>query len=299
MRCVVAVVIVSACGGTPAPTSAPQSGPAASLTAMPAGASDVQVATVNGKPVYGSCVAKQAARGATKQQALEQCIAFELLAQQAAQYATDPDVTLATHTAMVSELVAREYEQKFQQPTDFGAFWSQIVDKNRERLVHDEARASAYVRVPVPKGASPADEANAKAIADELAAALNKERGLMMPNLQEIALRVVGTRAKLESQAVPAYLNNGGLVDEYAKPLFAIPEVGRTTGPVRTPWGWDIILLTELIPAAHPSESELVEKALPDVKRIYFPQWVAQLGTKLGVSVKVFDDNVPKLENVE
>jgi len=104
---------------------------------------------------------------------------------------------------------------------------------------------------------------------------------------------------KLESQIAPPYFDNGGLVDEYAKPLFAIPEVGRTTGPVRTPWGWDVILMTELFPATNPSPAELAEAALPDVKRSYFPLWVAQLGTKLGLSIKIFDANVPKLEDIE
>jgi hypothetical protein len=298
-RLVVAFVIASACGGTPAPTSAQQAGPAASRTATPVNAADVVVASVNGKPVYGSCVAKQAARGATRRDALDQCVGFELLAQQAERYAADPEVTLATHTAMVSELVERDYEAKFQQPADFGAFWDQIIGKNKQHLVHGEARASADARIPVPKGAPVEDDAKAMAIAGEVAAALANERGLMAPHLQAIATRVVADRTKLDFQVVPPYLDNGGLADEYAKPLFAIPEVGRTTGPVRTPWGWDIILLTELIPAAHPSEAELVNTALPDVKRSYFPLWVTQLGQKLGLSVKIYDDNIPKLEDIE
>jgi len=41
---------------------------------------DVQVATVEGRPVWGSCVTAQTARGATKQAALDQCIGFELMA---------------------------------------------------------------------------------------------------------------------------------------------------------------------------------------------------------------------------
>jgi hypothetical protein len=99
---------------------------------------------------------------------------------------------------------------------------------------------------------------------------------------------------------VPPYLNLGGLVSEYAKPLFAIPEVGRTwPSAVRTQWGWDVILLTELIPEEHLTPAQVVDKFLPDVKRSYFVQWTQQLAQSRGITSKVFDDKVQLLENIE
>ena len=74
------VVFAVACSGSKAPPPPTPSGPAASLTAT-AAHDDVQVATVNGRPVRGSCVTEQAARGATRDDALKQCIDFELMAQ--------------------------------------------------------------------------------------------------------------------------------------------------------------------------------------------------------------------------
>jgi len=115
------LLIVCGCSGSSAPTQTVQSGPPASLIAMPTGAHDVVVAKVNGRPVYGACVTAQVTRGATKQQALEQCVDFELLAQLAESFATDAEVIDATKTALVSTLVARDYEDKFTKPADFAA----------------------------------------------------------------------------------------------------------------------------------------------------------------------------------
>ena len=294
-----ALVFLLACGGSTTPRAPAESGgPPASLVAMPASTDDLQVASVNGKPVYASCVTTQAARGASKQDALQQCIDFELLAQQAAAFATDPEVILQTRTALVSQVIAREYEDKYTKPADFGPYWDRIIDKNRRIFDHGEARASAYLRIPVAKDATPDQDATAHALANELAQKLASERGLMASHLKDIGVGVVGARAKLEFQVVPAYLDNGGLVDPYAKPLFAIPEVGRTTQAVRTPWGWDVILLTELIPAAHPTGDALVAQVLPDVKRSYFTQWATQIAQQLGVSIKLYDDKLPLLEDI-
>jgi hypothetical protein len=108
--------------------------------------------------------------------------------------------------------------------------------------------------------------------------------------------QLVGTRGKVEVASVPPYLDNGGLVKPYADALFAIPEVGRTSNAVRTSWGWDVILLTELIPAEKLSHDEAVAKMLPELKRSYFGTWAKQVAKT--VSVKMFDENVPKLEDL-
>src|SRR5687768_16245068 len=96
------VTLLAACGGSTAPPPAP-SGPPAAFQPTPA-PDDMQVATVNGKPVWGSCVAAQASRGVSKQMALQQCIDFELLAQaaEARGFATDPDVHVETREALVN-----------------------------------------------------------------------------------------------------------------------------------------------------------------------------------------------------
>jgi hypothetical protein len=298
MRTLLALLACAACDSS-APRKVPApSGPPAPLTATPATPDDPIVATVDGKPVYGSCVAIQAGRGATKAEALEQCIDFELLAQAAAEYASDPEVALATRTALVSQLVVRDYEARYTRPADFGSYWDRAVALNKRRVEHGEARASAYVRIPVAATASPDEDARVRVIAEELARALSSERGLMAPHLDELARQIIGDRATIDFAAVPPYLDEGGLVPEYARTLFAIPEVGRTSDAVRTKWGWDVILLTELFPAARPTSEEVVEKMLPDVKRSYFSVWAQEVTARLGLKIEIHEDNVSLLEDL-
>lgn len=293
------ILAAGACGGSSTPAPPTPSGPPASLEATPAAPDDPVVATVNGRPIYGSCVTAQAARGATTQVALDECIGFELLAQEAEArgLATDREVVLATRTALVSQLVAREYEDAYTEPADFGTYWDRSVERNMRLVDHPEYRASAYARIPLPKDATPEQDAAARTIAEELAAKLAPERGLLGLHLEELSEQIVAGRAEVEYAAVPPYTRSG-LVPAYGDALFALPEPGRTSKAVRTPWGWDVILLTDVIPAETPTPEKIVERMMPEIKRSYFTTWATQIGQSLGVSVKVFDENVQLLEEL-
>ncbi|HUS28576.1 MAG TPA: hypothetical protein VMZ53_08705 [Kofleriaceae bacterium] len=292
------VTLLAACGGQATPPPAP-SGPPAALQPTPA-PDDVAVASVNGKPVWGSCVAAQASRGITKQDALNECIDFELLAQaaEARGLALDPDVKLETRTALVSQLVAKDFEDKYQKPSDFGGLWDSLYQRNKTRFDHGEYRGTAYARINVAKNATPADDASAKAIADEIAARLANERGLMPQHLVEIAEQVAGTRAKVAHEVVQPYSRHG-LDPTYTDAMFAIPEVGRTTPhAVRTPWGWDVILLNEIVPEEHMTAEQVAQKLLPEVKRTFFSTWTNQIAQRIGAKIQVEQKNLPLLENL-
>lgn len=265
------------------------------MVATRASADDVIVATVNGRPVWGSCVAIQAKRGATKQDALQQCVDFELLAQTADQrgYGLDAEVARATHGAMVSELVTT-YEDGYQDPAQFGAFWQKAYKQGIWHLRHENYRASSYVRVEVPATATPAEVAAKKLVADRIAAALAHETGLLGPSLLALAQAAVPGEP-LKHEDVTAY-RAGGLEGNYAKALFALPEIGRASPVVRTKWGWDVIVWTDDVPAADPSEAEVIAKLLPDVKIAYFARWVDAIGKSLGVHVTLDEANIAKLE---
>lgn len=295
---VFALGLVTACGGGTSTSVPTPSGPPASFTAT-AAKDDVQVATVNDRPVWGSCVTAQAARGATRQEALAQCIDFELMAQAAEirDLALDPEVVLATRTALVSQLVALEYEDKYRRPDDFGAFWTRSIERNKGRFDHPEARGSVYVRVDVAKDAPPDVDASAKRTIEVVYAALANERGLMKPHLEEIAKRAANT-TPIKIAAVNPELHHGRLDATYADALFAIPEIGRVSAPVRTPWGWDVILWDAVVPEVHATPAELVEQALPEVKRSFFTQWVNQIAKNLGARIEVVEKNLPLLENL-
>ncbi len=255
------------------------------------------VAQVNGRPVWGSCVQAQAHRGATKAVAVQQCVDFELMAQAAEQrgLAIHPDVIEATHTAMVSQLVANVYETGFQNPADFGGNWQRLVGSNLWRVKHEEYRSSSYVRITLPETAPPAQVDAAQVTADRIAAALAPERGLLGPQLVELAQAAAGP-TKLDHQDVPPYRVGGFADDRYGNALFAIPEIGRTSPATRTKWGFDIIAWTDDVPATAPTEDEIVAKLLPQVKREFFITWVNRITRDLGAHVELVQSNLDKLE---
>lgn len=288
------VLALAACGGANPPPQA--SGPPAASIATPA-AGDLVVATVNGRPVYGSCVAAQA-QHATREAALAECVGFELMAQAAERrgLATDPDVIDATRTALVNRLVEVVYEDGFTKPADFGPIWDQLRAKTIVRLRHGDYRGSTYVRVPLPKNADPAAEAAAHALADQIAAALANETGLMGPHVVEIADKVAAGREIQHADVVP-YVESA-LEDNYAHALFSISEIGRASPAVRTKFGWDVIAWTSDVPPADMPDSEIALQLLPDVKRGYFPLWVEHIARASGIHHERIETNVPLLEDL-
>lgn len=274
-------------------------GPPASLTATGTSADDAIVATVNGRPVWGSCVAAQAARSQlSRSAAFDQCVDFELLAQAAEQrgFATHREVVAKTKAAMVNQLVARAYEDGFTRPEQFGSAWDTILAKTKltQRWKHGEYRASSYVRVELDKKATKEQDDNARMVMEKIAAALAPERGLVGPQLVALATPIAGT-VPLFHQDVPLYKRTG-LDPPYADALFAITEIGRTSPAVRTAEGWDVIVWTGVEPATSPSPDELITKLLPDVKQLYFNMWVGSVAQRLGIHVETIQANIAKLE---
>ena len=289
------IVLACACGASaPAtPTGAP-----ASLEATSAGSGDAIVARVNGHPVWGSCVAAQAARAhLDPRAALQQCIDFELLAQAAAQrgLARDSEVVEATRDALVDQLVARDYEDAFTKSDDFGPFWTDVMIRHAaiNHYKHEEYRGSSYVRVTV-KQPPPAEDPAARAVAERVATALQNERGLFGSDLVELGQRAAGD-TKLDHADVPPYRHDA-LDPAYADALWAIPEIGRTSPVVRTAWGYDVVLWTEEVAATDPTADELVREALPEVQRDYFAVWVNQLALAMKLHVETEPDAAKLLE---
>lgn len=269
------LVLLFACGGSTQPSPPPlPAGPPAPMIAPGQGSDDVIVATVNGRPVWGSCVAAQ--------HSLDDCIGFELMAQEAEKrgLARDPDVALGTRTAMVSRLVATEYEAKYTHPADFGDVWQRLVERQRYRWDHPAVRASAYVRVP--------DQATAEAIAGAAA----KQTGWMSPMLFDLATQIAGK--DVEHADVPYKLARQ-LEDHYGAALYAIPAIGQTSPATHTKWGWDVILWSDVLPEIHLSDAEIVEQVLPEVQRSFFSLWVHQIELALGVHVEEHPEALQEL----
>jgi hypothetical protein len=257
------------------------------MVAPAAGSGDLVVATVNGRPVWGSCVAAQ--------HSLDDCIGFELLAQkaEARHLATDREVALATRTAMVSRLVERDYETRYAQRSQLGSAYDQALARVHYRYDHPEVRASAYVRVKVPTPPKPGDEAAAHALADEIAAAAGSGAGWMAPGLDDLADSIAHGRA-IEKADVPPMLP-AQLDGSYAAALYSIAEVGRTSPAVRTRYGWDVVLYADRLPEEHATDAEIAAQLLPEVQRSYFTLWVDQLEHAMNLHVEKHDEQLEAL----
>jgi len=297
---VVTCLAIAACGGGAEEPPA-RGGPTASTVATAAGPDDVIVAQVDGRPVWGSCVAAQAARGADRRTALDECIAFELLARaaEARGLAGDPEVGEATRAALVDRLVATDFEARYRSPADLADAIDKVIERNKRRASMPEGRASAYVRIALPTTAPADRDAAARALAEQIARALADETGLFPVHLKETGERLAaGTGFTPEHAVVPMNAREG-LVAAYADALFAIPEVGRIAPTaVRTQWGWDVILLTERIAAKTYTRDELAREMFPELRRNYFSVWVNQIVRSLGVKIEVDPAQVARLEEL-
>ncbi|MDX2086688.1 MAG: hypothetical protein SFX73_02505 [Kofleriaceae bacterium] len=282
------LAFIAACGG---PSSAPPAPVATAISAVapPASPADLELARVNGKPVWASCVVEQLARHKrlNADTALQECIAFELMAQEAVKRHLDtfPEVVDATRTAMVSRFIATEFEAKYKSPADLGSFMSKIIDKESWRLSRPELRASSYIRIPLAENVPPEVEARAKSTAQTIADAVASERGLADSNFVEIAQRAV-PGVLFEHAEVPAKVRTG-LDKTYGDVLFAVPEVGSSSGPVRTKWGYDVILWTGGLPAKETTREELEAELFPEIRRAYFIAWVGQMVKERGIHIEV------------
>jgi hypothetical protein len=282
------LVFLFACGGGSEPSHRTA---AVSPIATPSGAEDVVVAQVNGRPVYGSCVTAQAI-GKTKQQALDECIAFELLAQtaEARGFAKDPEVIEATRAALVNREVELGFEQKYKTPSDLAGPLSAAV---RGPVTIRERRSSAYIRYNLPAKAKPEDEAKAQQEIAQLVAKLAPEEGLLSGHLSAYAKEV---DPKLEVSEVP-FFTKLGLVPGYRDALFDIQEIGRIyPQPVRNQFGLDVILLTGIEPEKSYTREQAAAEAFPEVRRGYFVLWVDHLQKELGLRVTYDDKRDQKLE---
>lgn len=302
MRCAMLLVLAAACGGdSPDSGDAPKHRalPAISAVAPPAGAEDVEVAKVNGRPVWGSCVVAQVARGATtRAAALDECVQFELLAQVAEQrgLAADPTVVEATRRELVSREVELDFEAKTQKPADLGERMTKWLTDNAWRMHRPDLRASSYARINVPKDASPEVEAKAKALAERIAAELAGKNGLFPADLEATAQRLVTDPAlKLDTRDVKASTRTG-LDKRYADALYTISEVGRVAGPVRTHWGWDVILWNGGLPPKESTQDEIAAEVFPELRRAAFQYWVNDLVKKLGLRIEIDAALLARLE---
>lgn len=300
MRAAGFAMMLAACGGGGSGAPPAPAAHAVSIVAPPAGPEDLEVARVDGRPVWGSCVTAQMARGAkTRAAALDECIAFELMAQAAERrgLTADPEVAEATRSAMANRLIEVGFEDKYKTPADLGDVMTKWLADNAWRMHRPELRASTYARIEVESGAPHEIDERAKALAEQIAAQLAAETGLFGVNLRETAERLAkGTGLKLDV-ADQKQTAKSQLEANYAGALFAIPEVGRISPVTRTKWGWDVIAWTGGLPAKEFTRDELAADVFQELRRTQLQVWINRLIKQLGIHVEVDQDQLARAED--
>lgn len=276
------LVFLIACGGGSSGPATP-SGPPAQLVATPA-PGDVQVATVEGRPVWGGCVADQIKRfpKLTRKQALDQCIDLELLAQaaEARQLATHHEVVEATRATLVRRLLD-QFASLYPDPDSMRA---QIDDVYRQvgTTTRPEIRSSWHLLVKVDKTApQPAQDA-ARRAADQVYTRLKDETGLFPHALEEAKAALGSAATNVEVQNVgPMEKDPTRWAPEYVGAVFGIPDVGRVSPVIQTQFGFHVILLTELTPETPVSR----EQVFGGLRRRAFISFVDELMKKATTEV--------------
>lgn len=275
---------------------------AADLEAAPGGR--VVVARVNGRPVYGDCVARQAAAaGGDRVRALDQCIDFELLAQEALRrgYGADPELSRARKTEMVRTLVEKDFVPTLDDPSDIST--SDLQHLWKVRVEHQdnlpERRRATYCRVPVGKKVARGSEKDtaARAVSDRLYQAMKGLRFsagtfAAMCTLTAAGQKVEATPQETQPFAATGRYRGGTYQKSFVDAAFAVPGAGQVSPPTRTNWGWDLVLVTEIAPAQHKTfaeaEDEMRSMLLdsPDMepyRRFKFLAWARRFEEKAHV----------------
>lgn len=310
-RLLTACCVLTGCGGDNGPASSPrQLGPRVEL--VEEAGDRAEVARVDGVPIYGDCVQHQAeTTGGDRAAALQSCIDIEVLVAEARRRGldADPEVAAAGEREMVRALLEREYYDKFTSPDDVPLddvkfLWERGLKHHFNRVEHRDVFYCRAQNVDASRKTPPNTEAERKAkiVADAIYARLRGRTDLtpkeMRPLCLETSHQVGG--ADVSTQALEGFPKVGRLVPEFAEPAFAIKAVGRVGPPARTAWGYDIILLTRIVPPATTS----FDKAAPTIRRwlfddpryegyrkARFQKWLVDRTS--GHQVERFDDNLP------
>lgn len=288
----------TACGGAeraPAPTT-DSDGP---LTANP---EDREVvAEVDGVPIYADCVARQAEHGGIdKAAALSQCIDFELLAQEAQRRG----FSRATEVREVGrrEAVRALLDQQIVAPmpslekTD-RSILEEAYKRYRSKIYAPERRRIFHLFAPFPElRERPGTEADkqARAMADELHAALAERRGLTPDEVYRVAEDVAGDRplgptddktGEFRREIFKIYRNQPNMPRGFSHAALDIPEPGMVSPPARSDYGWHIILYLDGEPAKFANVDQSAEYLFQAVRAERFWNYTGKLLEQAEIAV--------------
>jgi hypothetical protein len=204
--------------------------------------------------------------------ALDELVDLTLLAQEAHRrgYADDPEVVEARARERVRVLVERDYAPSFDGPEDVPMSDLERAWKRRDIYLfynHAEYHRVAWARVGVKKKSGEDVWAAARPVAEELRQAI-----IAAKPTDKLSF---GLAAKAWADAHPGVkvtisdfaATTGRETDaSFAKLAFSLNKVGELSEVGRTPWGWDVLYLYEIIPEASLS----LEQAAPEMRTKLF-----------------------------
>lgn len=260
-------------------------------------ADDVVVATVDGVPIHASEVAAQARKmGTDRKQALQDLIAFELLAAEAQRRGLHDarEVTQEGKRVSVQEYLAATFEKDYTKKDVPEEELRAAYEKAKARYVHPELRKSVHILIVVDDPAKgpakePADktlDAKARSIANrvrELARAEAKDSASFLELAERVKTEIGDAAAPLQIRAEnlpPVPVNS--LEGPFAEVLFRM-RPNTISEPLRTRYGWHVIYLESIDRARDLSfkavRNEILEEIWPDQRSKAYDRFVEQLLT--------------------
>jgi len=230
--------------------------------ARPTPAEDPVVARVNGEPIFASCVTTQAnAHALSPQKAVQECIDFELLAQEAekANTASDPEVQTRAKRELVRSFITARYplHSASDIPQDLVR---RLWEKSKvPRYIHPELRNIIFCRIELDRSIGPDDERYQRAqtflngIYEKLRSRSDlKKADLFTPCNDDHKAAGIDKLELLTFHLYPASRYQA----EFRNVVFSSLHAGELVAPLHTIYGWDLILITEVKPAINGTLAE-------------------------------------------
>lgn len=249
------------------------------------------VATVNGQPIYADCVERQgAAHGLEARAALDECIDFELLAQAAdrAGHRVDADVLDVREREAVRALIDHTFVVSFDSPEDVPmehvrSYYDEVKYQKFVRLA--EWRETQYARIQLARDVAvgSVEDLEAQAIANRIYAAMKHRTDLTADEFLEQARAIAAPTEVGQERSPFSFAKKSGILPVYIDATWEIAEPGMIHAPIRTRFGWDVILLTQILPPKNITIEEAkaeIQQTIYEVSRARsFMAWSNELGS--------------------
>ncbi|MCC2974434.1 SurA N-terminal domain-containing protein [Massilia sp. IC2-476] len=166
-----------------------------------------------------------------------------------------PEQVKAEYVVFDAEAVASQVQVTDAEVTDY-------YNKNLKSYTTPEQRTASHILITVARDAKPADQAAAKAKAEAVLAEVRKNPD----NFAEIAKAQSQDPGSAPSGGDLGVVEKGGLVKPVEDAIYALKE-GQTSGVVQSEFGYHIIKLTSLKPAAQKPLDGAKEEIAADLKK--------------------------------